>query len=155
MRAWMRTAVAVPAIAVAVSAGTALASSAAPAAPAVERIVETAADGQRLCTNGSGHRGCTPPLTGSIAVSIPAVSFTESVVVKGGHLRTPVLLADDTVTARVRVVGAATGPGCTAELLQGVPAWLDCSISSRGKGNPRIVVRLSDGRTAMKEITYG
>jgi hypothetical protein len=83
------------------------------------------------------------------------VAFTETVVARDGRLRTPVLLADDTVTAQARVVGAAAGPGCTARLQQGVPAWLDCSFTITGKGHPRIVVRLSDGRTAMKEITSG
>lgn len=95
----------------------------------------------------------TPPgAVGGIAVSIPPVAFPEVVRVEAGRLRTPVLLASDKVRASARVEGAKTGPGCTAQLKQGVPAWLDCTISVQPGATPRVVVTLSDGRTATKAI---
>jgi len=88
----------------------------------------------------------------TVVVGIPAVAFTETVVAVDGHLRTPVLLADPTVKARARVIGARTGRGCTAVLSQGVPAWLDCTVRVQGRTAARILVTLSDGRSVQKEI---
>jgi hypothetical protein len=88
----------------------------------------------------------------NIRVGVAAVAFTESVTVVNGHLHAPVLLADETVTAFASIDGATTGAGCTAELTVGVPAWLDCSIDVAPGAKPRVVVTLSDGRTATKSI---
>ena len=102
---------------------------------------------------------CPPDSTlahgGNVVVGIPAVAFTSEVVAVDGRLRAPVLLADDTVTAQTRVVGARTGRGCAAKLRQGVPVWLDCAISFDHATNPRILVTLSDGRTVVKAVTLG
>ncbi len=99
--------------------------------------------------------GSAPAPGGNVVVEVPAVAFTSAVVAVDGRLRAPVLLADDTVTARTRVVGARTGRGCAANLRQGVPVWLDCAISFDHATNPRILVTLSDGRTVVKAITLG
>jgi len=89
----------------------------------------------------------------NLRTAVPVVAFTETVTAPGGHLRTPVLLADPTVTGTVRVVGAGQGNGCRGTLTQGVVTWLDCTVSTKATNGARIVVTLSDGRTATKEIT--
>lgn len=91
----------------------------------------------------------------NVRVGVAPVAFTESVTVVDGHLHAPVLLADETVTAFASVDGASTGAGCTAQLTVGVPAWLDCSIEVAPGADPRVVVTLSDGRTATKHIAAG
>lgn len=91
----------------------------------------------------------------NIAVSIGAVSFTKDVSIVNGHLHTPVLLAVPGVTATTSVVDASTDQGCEAELAPGDPAWLDCAVTIAPGSSPRIVVTLSDGRTATKAIAAG
>lgn len=91
----------------------------------------------------------------NVRVSIPAVAFTETVVVVNGRLRTPILLADPTVTGKVRVVGAGSCDDCRARLTQGVVTWLSCRMSSKDLRNARIVVTLSDGRRVTKSISRG
>jgi hypothetical protein len=91
----------------------------------------------------------------NIRVGVAPVAFAESVTIIDGHLHAPVLLADENVTAFASIDGATTGAGCTAKLTAGVPAWLDCTIDVAPGGDPRVVVALSDGRTASKHIAAG
>ncbi len=99
-------------------------------------------------------RTASPNPAGMVVVGIPAVAFTADVAVRHGRLQAPVLLTDPSVSGRAHVVGAVTGTGCTADLAQGAPVVLDCVITAVGS-SPRIVVTLSDGRTAVKAITLG
>jgi hypothetical protein len=103
----------------------------------------------------SSVQGSSTAASSNVRVGVAPVSFTESVTVVNGHLHAPVLLADETVTAFASVDGATTGAGCTAQLTVGVPAWLDCSIEVAPGADPRVVVSLSDGRTATKHIAAG
>jgi hypothetical protein len=84
-----------------------------------------------------------------VSTMVPVVAFAPEVTVSGGRLRTPVLLADPTVTATSHVEGGR-GPGCDLVLLQGTARWLDCAIETRGE--VRTVVTLSDGRTVVQEV---
>ena len=95
-----------------------------------------------------------PSPAGQVVVGIPAVAFTAHVVVRDGRLRAPVLLTDPSVIGRARVVGAVTGPGCTARLAPGVPVVLDCAVTALDS-SPRIVVHLSDGWKAVQAISRG
>lgn len=89
-----------------------------------------------------------PPASGSgTSVGIPPVAFTSEVALEAGWLRTPVVLADDTVTAFATVEGATTDGACSADLVAGTPVWLECSVQPRPGQSPRVVVTLSDGRT--------
>lgn len=103
------------------------------------------------------HPTTPQPVAGErdVRISLPAVSFTETVIVVNGHLRTPVLLADPAVTGTVRVIGAGQGDDCRATLTQGVVAWLDCTVSTKAVKNAQIVVTLSDGQRVTKPITAG
>jgi hypothetical protein len=83
----------------------------------------------------TGTSGAAP----SVSVTVPAVSFTDSVVASGGRLRVPVLLTDPTVTARATIEST---PGCGVDLQQGVVGWIDCAVTTQ----TRLVVQLSDGR---------
>ena len=116
----------------------------------------TGPDVQRASLSGSSSEN-TPLGSGGgatgVHVGVPSVAFTESVTAVDGHLRTPVVLADDTVTGFASIDGASAGDGCTVELATGVPVWLDCAISITPGGEAQVVVTLSDGRTATKSIT--
>jgi hypothetical protein len=94
-------------------------------------------------------RATVPSVHDGVSAAVPVVAFPREVVVRDGRLRTPVLLADPTVTATARVIGA-TGPGCSVELRQGVPGWLDCAVPRPAE--PRIVVVLSDGRRVARAV---
>jgi hypothetical protein len=75
----------------------------------------------------------------SVSVDIPPVSLAREVRSVRGTIRTPVLLADPTVTGRAYVV---PGDRCAVDLVPGVVRWLACDT---GPGSV-VRVRLSDGR---------
>ena len=80
--------------------------------------------------------GQSPPA--NVTVSIPPVSLARDVRSVDGKLRTPVLLADPTVSGSAYVM---PGKQCPVPLVQGVVTWLTCDAQ------PGSVVRvlLSDG----------
>ena len=93
------------------------------------------------------------PASGSSAsVGIPPVAFTAQVALRDGRLRTPVVLADDTVNGSATVEGATTIGDCSTELVVGAPVWLECSLVPMPGQSPRVVVTLSDGRTVERLI---
>lgn len=116
--------------------------------PAIPAASGDAPPALRATTVGSSPVVAAPRAPAGISAAIPAVAFTAEVVVRDGRLRTPVLLADPSVTAVARVVGAS-GAGCRADLRQGVPAWLDCPVGADRR--VRISVALSDGRVVVRE----
>ena len=67
---------------------------------------------------------------GGVGVSVPAVAFTEQVVVTAGRLRTPVLVTESGSTGVASVVGL---PGCSVPAEPGVVAWLDCAYPEDGR----------------------
>ena len=89
---------------------------------------------------------------GSTSVDIPAVLFAESIVAVDGHLRTPVLLADRSVSGSVRIVGAGQGNDCRGSLTPGTVTWLDCTVSTVAGKHARVIVALSDGRRVTAPI---
>lgn len=94
------------------------------------------------------------PTSGSGAsVGIPPVAFTAQVALRDGRLRTPVVLADDTVSGSATVEGATTNGGCSTGLVVGAPAWLECSLVPMPGQSPRVVVTLSDGRIFERVIS--
>lgn len=99
-------------------------------------------------TTRPGTVTSSPARPASVSTSVPVVAFPALVRVVAGRLRTPVLLADPTVTALARVVGEDAS-GCRVPLRAGVPAWLDCPVA--GSGAVRVEVVLSDGRSVVRD----
>jgi hypothetical protein len=81
----------------------------------------------------------TGPTSSSVTVGIPPVSLAHEVRSVGGTIRTPVLLAETTVTGRAYVV---PGGRCAVDLVPGVVSWLTCDTAPGSV----VRVRLSDGR---------
>lgn len=98
------------------------------------------------------HSSPAPSTRANLAVGIGDVSFSTKAAVIDGHLHAAVLLAAADVSATAWVSDASTGPGCEAELTPGNAVWLDCDIAVAPEASPRIVVSLSDGRTATAPI---
>lgn len=79
---------------------------------------------------------------GSLATAIAPVAFQQQAVVRGGRLRTAVLVNAAEPAGTAALVGVA---GCTAVAAPGVPAWIDCPFTGRA-ATVSVRVTLSDGR---------
>ena len=75
----------------------------------------------------------------SVSVGIAPVSMSHEVRSVHGTIRTPVLLAEPSLTGRAYVV---PGSRCPVDLVPGIVSWLTCDIIP----GDVVRVRLSDGR---------
>ncbi len=98
-----------------------------------------------ISTETPAPAGIAQSATTNVTVSIPPVSLARDVRSVDGTLRTPVLLADPTVTGSAYVM---PGSRCPVTLVQGVVSWLTCDAQ------PGSVVRvlLSDGRVFQTRV---
>jgi hypothetical protein len=98
----------------------------------------------------TAHRPAAPGTT--ITLSVPPVVFQAEIAVRAGRLRTALVLADPSVTGAAQVVGRAAGVGCTADLVQGQSAWLDCDLDGVTDDPTVIEVVLSDSRRIVRIV---
>jgi hypothetical protein len=87
-------------------------------------------------------RATSRTATEYVDVCVPAVMFQKKLVVRGGRLRTAVLVAASGRTGRAFVAGMGA---CHVDLRAGVVAWLDCPYR-RTADTITVRVRLSDHR---------
>lgn len=122
------------------------------AQPAGAELSETTTSSTSATSSAPAHPTRHPPTTtaaaagGTMSVGVPVVALAARITAGSrGALRTPVLLADPTVTGHASVW---PGDRCGVDLVHGVVSWIVCDV----RPGSRIRVILNDGRVYVRPI---